>query len=568
MKPVTLDPAPKLTRRANLFLVALCMTTLGIWRSGTDPVNIPKLLILSGFSGLILGSVLTSKSFRINRWVLFVVCFFVFTLFIPVVFSGAPLVQQLFGVSGRNTGLLTYIFLAILFYGASSLTRLSDYEFVPRAVLISGYGSVLFCTLELLGVNLLGASNTFGAILGTFGNPNFVSAFSGMIAVGSFALFLKFDSTKSSRVAFSTLATLSFFMVIQSKSFQGLGATFLGAFLVLALYLFTRKYKKLFLSLITFGGASLGLLVLGLLDKGPLSTLIYQYTLPLRLQYWQAGITMLKDRPFAGVGLNSYGDWYRESRDADSLISPGPNVTTNVAHNVYIDFASNGGLFLGISSILLFATTLFFVVKTIWNMKAYDPSFTSTSITWILYSIQAFFSIDQIGLSIWGWTLGGALIGMAKLKTLATENNVSKSIKSSKSTETNDIARNDTRALIPQFVLFWVFVLAAFPAFKADLDWAEARRMGKVETLASQLNKWPQDEVRYSRGTYLFLTNKFEPQALASTLEGLEIFPRSSALWSYLYQNPVASSAQRNLAREKLISLDPLNSENLSLKKF
>ena len=568
MKPVNLEPAPKLSRRANLFLVALCMTTLGIWRSGTDPVNIPKLFIISGFSGLILGSVLASKSFKHNRWVLFLVSFFAFTLFVPIVFSGAPLVQQLYGVSGRNTGLFTYLFLAILFLGAASLVQLSDYRFIPNAILLAGFGSGFFCILELLGVNLLGANNTFGAILGTFGNPNFVSAFSGMISVGSFALAIQLSASLRYRLLCLLLSSLSLFLVIQSKSFQGLGATFVGIFLVLVVYFYFKRTWIILSTLLIVGSLGLILFVLGLLDRGPLAAYIFQYTLPIRLQYWQAGITMLKDHPFTGVGLNSYGDWYRSSRDADALITPGPNVTTNVAHNVYIDFASNGGVLLAISSVLLFASVLFYVLRTLRSMKSYDSLFISTFLVWLLYSIQAFFSIDQIGLSVWGWTLGGALIGMSKLKCADHLVDPEKSKKPLNAMKRVEISKGDTNALIPQFILFWIFIFVAVPPFKADLDWAEARRTGSANLLAIELNQWPQDEMRYNRGVFLFLTNKFEDQALISTLEGIQIFPRSSALWSYLYQNPLASPTQKNLAREKLQELDPLNPEFSELKKY
>jgi len=568
VKTTTAEKSFPLSRSARILLLGLTLTTLGIWRSGTDPVNIPKLVAIAGFSSLILGSVLTSNTIKHNKVVFSLISFFVLTLFVPLFFSGAPLAQQLFGVSGRNTGFVTYIFLAILFLGAASLTQLSDFRFVPRAILLAGFGSGFFCILELLGINLLGAENPYGAILGTFGNPNFVSAFSGMISVGAFALAIQSDVSVKIRALYLLLSGLSFFLVIQSKSFQGLGSVFIGIFLVLALYLYLKKLWVILSTLLFLSGVGFILFFLGLLEKGPLSPYIFQYTLPIRLQYWQAGLTMLKEHPFTGVGLNSYGDWYRASRDADALITPGPNVTTNVAHNVYIDFASNGGILLGISSVLLFSTVLFYALKTIKSMKTYDSLFISTFIVWLLYSIQAFFSIDQIGLSVWGWTLGGALIGISKLNLADYVVDTKNSKKSTSTIKNGELSRSKTRALMPQFIFFLIFIFVAIPPFKADLDWAEARRSGNVSLLANQLNQWPQDEVRYSRGAYLFLTNNFEDQALTSTLDGLEIFPRSSALWSYLYQNPLASPTQRNLARENLIKLDPLNPEFLKLKKF
>jgi hypothetical protein len=67
---------------------------------------------------------------------------------------------------------------------------------------------------------------------------------------------------------------------------------------------------------------------------------------------------------------------------------------------------------------------------------------------------------------------------------------------------------------------------------------------------------------------YAYLTSGLEGQAVHLIQQGLKMFPRSSVLWNYLYQNPKTPIDQRNLAREKLLELDPLNPAVLSLKKF
>jgi hypothetical protein len=113
-----------------------------------------------------------------------------------------------------------------------------------------------------------------------------------------------------------------------------------------------------------------------------------------------------------------------------------------------------------------------------------------------------------------------------------------------------------------------IFVGAVAPAFKGDLDWAQARRSGQAQVIAEQVVKWPQDEIRYSNAMYSFLKSGLEGQAVPLTLQGLQKFPRSSVLWNYLYQNPKTPVEQRNRAREKLLELDPLNPAVLELKKF
>ena len=546
----------------------LVLTTLGFWRNGTDPVNIPKLLLLGGFAGLVLGNVVVAKLYKENKVIFNLVGFFVLALTIPLVFASAPLVQQFYGISGRNTGFLAYLFLAVLFLGAAILPRHSDYQAFPRAILIAGYASGFVCALELIGVNLLDAVNNFGAIIGTLGNPNFVSAFSGMMTVGAFALLLNNDFKLAQKLVFAFLSLVSLFMVIMSKSFQGLGTAFLGIFFVILLFVYFKRLWILFFGLLTSAAVGGSMIIAGLFEKGPLATSVYQYTLPIRVQYWQAGLKMLFDHPFTGVGLNSYGDWYRFARDADALITPGATVTTNVAHNVYIDFASGGGFLLLIAFTLLFGATLFYSLKALRKLRKFDALFVSALGVWIVYLITAFFSIDQLGLAVWGWVIGGALIGISKGIINEPEKADIKGKKISDAEKAKIIERNATNALIPQLLLFLIFVGAVVPAFKGDMDWAQARRSGKAQIIADQVAKWPQDEIRYSNAMYSLLTSGLEGQAVPLIQKGLQMFPRSSVLWNYLYQNPKTPIEQRNLAREKLLELDPLNPAVLELKKF
>jgi hypothetical protein len=295
---------------------------------------------------------------------------------------------------------------------------------------------------------------------------------------------------------------------------------------------------------------------------------VYQFTLPIRVQYWQAGLKMLFDHPFTGVGLNSYGDWYRYARDADALITPGATVTTNVAHNVYIDFASGGGLLLLIAFTLLFGATFFYSLKALRKLEKFDALFVSALGVWVVYLITAFFSIDQLGLAVWGWITAGALIGISKNILGVSETPGDKGKKISAAEKSKMIERNATNALIPQLLAFLIFVGAVTPAFKGDLDWAQARRSGQATIIAEQVGKWPQDEIRYSNAMLSFLKSGLESQAVPLTLRGTQLFPRSSVLWNFVYQNPKTPVEQRNIAWKKLRELDPLNPAVIDLKKI
>jgi hypothetical protein len=243
-------------------------------------------------------------------------------------------------------------------------------------------------------------------------------------------------------------------------------------------------------------------------------------------------------------------------------------VTTNVAHNVYIDFASNGGFLLLFAFSTLFGATFYYSLKALRKLRNFDALFISCLGVWVVYLITAFFSIDQLGLAVWGWVIGGALIGVSKNILGADETSDDKGKKISAIEKSKIIERNATNALIPQLLLFLIFVGAVVPAFKGDLDWAQARKSGQAQVIAEQVVKWPQDEIRYSNAMLSFLKSGLEGQAVPLTLQGLQLFPRSSVLWNYLYLNPKTSIEQRNRAREKLLELDPLNPAVIDLKKI
>jgi hypothetical protein len=389
-----------------------------------------------------------------------------------------------------------------------------------------------------------------------------------MITVGAFALTLNSEFKLNQKIVFAGLSATSIFLVIKTKSFQGLGATFLGIFFVLLLFVYFKRQWIAFYGLIAAAIVGGSLIAAGLFEKGPLATSVYQYTLPIRVQYWQAGLKMLFDHPFTGVGLNSYGDWYRYARDADALITPGATVTTNVAHNVYIDFGAGGGFLLLIAFTLLFGATFFYCGKALRKLNNFDALFTSALGVWVVYLVTAFFSIDQLGLAVWGWIIAGALIGISKNILNKEEPTGEKGKKISAAEKSQLIERNATNALIPQLLVFLIFVGAVTPAFKGDLDWAKARRSGQAQILAEQVVKWPQDEIRYANAMYSFLRSGLEGQAVPLTLQGTMLFPRSSVLWNYVYQNPKTPVEQRNNAWAKLRELDPLNPAVIALKKI
>ncbi|MEI8025892.1 MAG: O-antigen ligase family protein, partial [Pseudomonadota bacterium] len=201
------------------------------------------------------------------------------------------------------------------------------------------------------------------------------------------------------------------FEIMKSHAIQGLVVT-AGGFAIVGFYAVRSRFKQQF---IAYGYAAavmiLGVVaVLGTLQKGPLS-FVYKRSVSLRGSYWNTGIEMGKTHPFTGVGLDTYGDWYRRSRPPVALIdTPGINTLSNVAHNVVIDFFASGGYPLLLSYLGILGFAFVSIIRVTARRKEYDRVFVGLTAVWLCYEVQSFISINQIGLAIWGWLFTGLLV--------------------------------------------------------------------------------------------------------------------------------------------------------------
>jgi O-antigen ligase len=164
-----------------------------------------------------------------------------------VLFSGANITAQFLGTYQRQTGALTYISLALLMLSASFV---SDCDFVKRFIritLIVGVILIVYGNLQYFGLEPFPYTNayTVNAPIGTFGNPNFQSAFMGMIGVVSFTMVLNKSYKNSTRVGLAIAGVASLIVVRETLSIQGYLNFIAGLGAVVILWLFMTKRKTL-----------------------------------------------------------------------------------------------------------------------------------------------------------------------------------------------------------------------------------------------------------------------------------------------------------------------------------
>ena len=552
---------------AQILGIGTLITSCAFFYRGTDPVNLPKFFCLGITSCAILGVLgFRMKKFykSENRMIYFALGVFILALLNSLLFSGAPRIQMWYGTFARNDGFLTYFALAVCFLGASMFRKKEDIRIVVKFLLLIGLFNSIFSFLEILGFNLLKGDNFFNVIIGNLGNPDFVSAFFGIFASSCFAYLLGNSIKYPIRLSLLGFIGISLFYIKESHSRQGLMVFIAGIILSSLIRLYFIHSKKVYFYIeIIMAGLVILIGILGALNIGPLAKYIFKSSISIRREYWLAALNMLKDHPLTGVGLNSYGDYYRASRNPSALIFPGPNTFSNAAHNVYLDFAATGGLplitaYLGIMVIVGFAA-LAFLRKS----EHYDPIFVAILLGWTGYSIQAFISIDQIGIAILGWVCAGLLISYRNIGRDSIPNLDSRVTTKEKSKRFNapkeDLSLQSLGLKASAIAGAVVGVLIFIPPIAKDVEWRNRFNEGNVKPILATAISWPLDENRMSNTISLFRNNSLNKDALQVALIGVKNFPRSFYIHDSIYTNPEATREQRSNALKIMKELDPHN---------
>jgi O-antigen ligase len=555
---------------AKLLFIGVPFTSMFlITGSVTDPVNVTKFLALGGvgFASLSLflfrgvkGGIATSRAALILAGL-----FMVFSI-ISTVTSESPLPQNLYGVFGRNTGFLTYLFLAGLFLGALTLERIDSFRKLYLGLFFTGVINVLYCTWAIFFGDFIGWNNPYGNILGLFGNPNFIGAFLGIWISATVGYLLGATMSIWQRILTVALLIVSLYAVYKSHAVQGVVVTAAGVATVG--FFFIRSKTKGWLPVSLYSSAVLGfgfVALAGALQKGPLADLVYKTSVSLRGSYWNAGIQTGLSHPLTGAGMDGYGDWYRRSRSVNAAtVMPGPNTVTNSAHNVVLDIFSYGGFPLLLSYLGLLLLGALAILRGLKRTRTYDPIFVGLSVAWIGYQLQSLISINQIGLAVWGWVLTGALIAYesSKRNNELTSNNS----ETSKESKRGPRVKKDEVISSPLIAGLGLVVglILACPPISADMAWFKATGSGnlaEVEKALSPSYLHPASSERLVNVVAILENSQLFEKAREYAIKATEYNPENFDSWNALYSVKNSTPGEKALALKNMKRLDPKNPE-------
>jgi O-antigen ligase len=552
-----------------LYIGAPIVTVTVVAGPVLDPVNVSKLLILGMTSMAIIFLMASNNILKIfgtfKSFTFFLIAFAVFG-FVSMISSSSPLSQNFYGEYGRNTGFLTYFFFVALTLASLTLISIEHFQKLIYGLLAAGIINVIYgIWVKVIG-DPIPWNNNYGALLGTFGNPNFAGAFFGMITTAALAMGLAPHFNWKFKLGCLAFAAISFYENLQTHAVQGIVVTFAGIALIGFFFLKSKfeSSKILFgytISILTAGAFAIA----GALQVGPLQNLIYKRSVSLRGVYWEAGLNMGLNHPLTGVGMDGYGDWYTRSRSLKAVNDlPGAGVVSNAAHNVFIDIFAYGGFPLFFAYFFIILATLLSILRFSVSMRSYDWTFVTLVVSWSCYQLQSLISINQIGIAIWGWILSGAIMAYTRHFGENSGTREANPVNlGRKNTKTVNLQSQNLPLGLIAFVGAIAGALISIPPYIADSKWVTAQKTMNLEMLKKALSPDyfnPSNSIKYQSAVRLLENSNLPEEAILFARRGVVFNPNELDAWKMLYYATNSSLMERSRAKAELIRLDPLNS--------
>ena len=542
-------------RLTALLLVLGPVTTLAISPfSNYDPINLIKITFVSSVAFALLALILSTwKSYypRLPKGIWITVATFVLWMLVVIIASGAPINQQIWGVFGRSNGFLSYFSLAVVLIGVALIQEKRFYWKLVEALVLTAVPVTIYALIQVAGRDPI--SWSLMAPFATLGNINFSSAFFGLASICSTILALAPKQRLWLRFLLLAMVVVDLGIILETGSIQGIMIFFAG--LGIAGYFMVRGNEKLQMLQIPYailGICTFLLTSMALKDLGPLARFIFGETILFRLDYWYAGWIMTLTNPLFGIGLDSYGDWYREARGELATLRTTPDRITNTAHNIYLDISASGGFPLIAAYLILLGYALRASIRFIKRNKSFDPYFVALFSSWVAYLVQAAISINQIGVGIWGWLFTGGLIGYEVATRESKEVSPSGKLRG---------ANFQLPALVALMGIagFAIGFVLAFIPFNADARFKNALQSGDLYQLESRATALGATSFHMELTLDTALKANNEPLAAKITDDLLRRYPRVFMGWRVKQILASTSDQGREEAYARLRELDPFN---------
>ena len=398
----------------TFILLGGAFTTLAIWTKLEDPINLPKMFVLVLFAAIVFGlslpAFLSARKFStpVQLLGLGLISLLALGLLVATVTTDVKY-TAVFGEFHRNNGCLSYLAMIILMASAALVFNLKSVNRYFTFLGIAGLILSFYGLLQGLGMDPVGWKIDYNPFITTLGNPNFTSGFLGLAGIAILYLILDAKDRKY-QVIYAVGLLADLYILWRSGSIQGVFGFLIGAVVIILvkIWLSNRKYGQVSLLVAAVLGTPVALAVLNI---GPLASKLYQGTLRNRFDYWSAAIGMFKDHPIFGVGIDRFGEYYRQYAVQNQVVQ---GQMTDNAHSIYLQLLATGGLILFIPYILLVLFVTFIGLKSLIKSQG-DDKFKVGAIfgIWLATIAVNIVTVDNLGVGVWFWITGGILVAVS-----------------------------------------------------------------------------------------------------------------------------------------------------------
>ena len=550
-------------------------TTLTIWTKLEDPINLPKMFVLVLFAAIALGlaipALLSAHKLSSNnqRISLGLIGLFAIGLIIST-FATDVKYTAIFGEYHRNNGALAYLAMIILMAAGALVFNLKSANrfftfFGFSGLLISFYG-----ILQGIGADPVGWKIVYNPFITTLGNPNFTSGFLGLSGIA--ILYLAIDAKdRKYQVVYAVGLLANLYILWRSGSIQGVFGFFIGATVIILvkLWLVNKRFGQIGFAAAVITGSPVALAVL---NVGPLASKLYQGTLRNRFDYWNAAIGMFKDHPIFGVGIDRFGEYYREYAVQNQVIQG--QIADN-AHSIYLHLLATGGLILFIPYLFLILFVTFTGLKSLIKFQG-EEKFKVGALfgIWLGTVTVNVVTVDNLGVGVWFWISGGVLVAVASSNGQSVNNDKDKKEKVNQGKSAKSI---NSESLFPvtyvaSFVLVVLVLVMVVPALGKSSTLYNLKKNASsyttetyISTLVSESKSSSNDPQYLIQLANLAFTQNAINEAFAM-IDQINKMDDRSYYGNYFAAFALEALNKRSEAikyREQLKELDPWNNASL-----
>jgi hypothetical protein len=287
------------------------------------------------------------------------------------------------------------------------------------------------------------------------------------------------------------------------------------------------------------------LVLIGAINQGPLASLIYKQTMGFRIEYWKTSLSMFFAHPLSGIGLDGYSDNFERYRPKNTYQVLGNVDYANASHNIFLDYLSGGGTVLALGYLLLVAMTFKAVLRVFRNSRIDDP-ILGVALAWVLYQVQSFVSIGQIGLSVLGWILSGLLLGFNKANIEIGQSKLA--------------LKSDPKFFVFSFIGALLSFGVSMPPTVVDAQWKNAVVSQDGERIFKLAKTWPYETTRLIKASEAFSQAGYDYKSLSLIRFAVNFNQESLRAWQMLGDHPESTLDEKRLAQLQVKRLaSPIN---------